>query len=127
MTQIQEYSFRIVEPSDFPSINLWLETPEVSRWYDDPDYVEDIRDHITDERIRPQLVLYRNQPIAYVQDYDIHAYTEHPLSYLPMNSRGIDTFIGLASNLYKGHGTAYLSALAERLFRQGVLLLQSLS
>lgn len=119
MNQKTNYSFRNVAMADLPIIAEWLRTPEVSRWYDDPNYIEDIRDHLNDQRIRSQLVLFRDRPIAYAQDYDIHAWPAHPLSYLPVGSRGIDTFIGTSADMNNGHGSKYLMALASNLFSDG--------
>lgn len=55
-----------------------------------------------------------------MQDYDIHAWPDHPLSFLPRGARGIDTFIGQAEHLHRGLGTAYLRAFSARLFAMGV-------
>lgn len=67
-----------------------------------------------------QLVLLNDKPFAYVQDYDIQAWPDHHLGYLPVGSRGIDTFIGVDALIGKGHGTRYLSRLTHQLFETGV-------
>ena len=67
-----------------------------------------------------QLVLLNDKPFAYVQDYDIQAWPDHHLGYLPVGSRGIDTFIGVDALIGKGHGTRYLSRLTYQLFETGV-------
>lgn len=92
----------------------------MSRWYGDPDYIDTLQRHLGDTRIRMQLVLFDNTPIAYVQDYDIHAWVDHHLSYLPRQSRGIDTFIGVNSRIGQGHGSRYLSLVTQQLFDEGV-------
>ena len=113
------YTFRLVHANDFDTLSGWLKTPEVSRWYEDPDYIGNLEDHLGDNRIRMQLVLYQGLPIAFVQDYDIHGWDEHHLAYLPKEARGIDTFIGASELMGKGHGTKYLSLLARQLFSTG--------
>jgi len=114
------YTFRAVKCSDIPMLSLWVKEPKVSRWFDDPDYAEKIKEKLEDSRIRMRLVCLDEQPIAYLQDYDIHAWTDHHLAYLPPYSRGIDTFIGSAKWIGKGHGTKYLSLFSQQLFCEGV-------
>lgn len=114
------YVFRSVAPGDLQLLSTWLKEPVVSRWYDDPDYIEDLEEHLDDARIRMQLVVFNDEPIAFVQDYDIHAWEDHHLAFLPVGSRGIDTFIGSAALSGKGHGTNYLALLCMQLFDVGV-------
>lgn len=114
------YTFRAVDSSDIPMLSLWVKEPKVSRWFDDPDYAENIKENLEDSRIQMRLVLLDEQPIAYLQDYDIHAWTDHHLAYLPPDSRGIDTFIGSDSWIGKGHGRKYLSLFSKQLFSGGV-------
>ncbi len=114
------YTFREVLIDDMPLLAIWLKEPMVSRWFDDPDYIDDLTENLEDSRIRMQLVLHDSEPIAYVQDYDIHSWTDHHLAYLPPGSRGIDTFIGSSKWIGKGHGTNYLWLLSLLLFQAGV-------
>jgi aminoglycoside 6'-N-acetyltransferase len=114
------YTFRSVGNNDMPLLSKWLQEPKVSRWFNDPDYVDSLKDNLEDSRIRMQLVLHHNEPMAYVQDYDIHAWTDHHLAYLPPESRGVDTFIGSDQLIGKGHGTNYLVLFSDLLFHDGV-------
>ena len=114
------YKFRLVESRDLQLLSEWLKEPLVSRWYTDPDYIDDLEDSLQDSRMRMQLVLLDDRPIAYVQDYDIHQWKDHHLAFLPNKSRGIDTFIGTSELIGKGHGTNYLSLLCTQLFSTGV-------
>ena len=114
------YRFRKVLSDDLQLLSTWLKEPMVSRWYHDEDYIDDLAENLEDSRIRMQLVLHDDNPIAYVQDYDIHSWTDHHLAYLPLNSRGIDTFIGCNKWMGKGHGTYYLTLLSTQLFQDGV-------
>lgn len=115
-----KYTFRQVDSSDLNTLSLWLQEPMVARWFDDPDYINSLEKQLKDSRIRMQLVLLDETPIAYVQDYDIHGWSQHHLAYLPVNSRGIDTFIGSVELIGKGHGASYLSLLCAHLFLEGV-------
>jgi len=114
------YSFRDIVSSDLQLLSSWQKEPKVLRWFGAPESVEDLEDKLEDSRIRIQLVLYNDEPIAYVQDYDIHKWTNHHLAYLPPDSRGIDTFIGSDRWMGKGHGTKYLSLLCQMYFGDGV-------
>lgn len=114
------YAFRSVESSDLPILSEWLREPHVARWYDDPDYIDTLKAHLDDHRFHMQLVLLDGSPIAYVQDYDIHAWAHHHLAFLPGLSRGLDTFIGVPTLIGKDHGSQYLALLAKRLFANGI-------
>jgi len=118
--QNDPYSFHPVSKSDLPLLSVWLKDPAVARWYEDDDYIEDLEESLDDTRIRMQLVLFDAEPIAYVQDYDIHAWSDHHFAYLPVGSRGIDTFIGSSDQMGKGHGTHYLNRLIKQLFAERV-------
>lgn len=114
------YAFKPVVSADLLLLSKWLKEPLVSQWFDDPDYINNLEKHLGDSRIRMQLVLFEETPIAFVQDYDIHAWSEHHLSYLPKHSRGIDTFIGSNALIGRGHGTNYLTLLVVQLLENGV-------
>lgn len=113
------YSFRAVVESDLALLGSWLKSAEVAKWYPDPEYIDDLEDHIEDSRIRMSLVMFDDTAFAYVHDYDIHGWPDHPLSFLPMGSRGLDTFIGEPTMLGCGHGPAYLGLTAKHLFESG--------
>lgn len=113
-------AFRQFEISDLGFVESWLRMPEVARWYPDETYIEDLEDHLQDDRIHQQIVMMGDVPFAYVQDYDIHGWPDHHLSFLPKGARGMDTFIGGSGMIGKGFGTAYLSALTKALFETGV-------
>lgn len=70
-----------------------------------------------------RIVSYRNRPFAYAQDYEVHAWPQAHLAHLPEGSRAIDSFIGLASMIGRGHGGNYLRLLAEHLCEQGAPLI----
>jgi len=114
------YTFKAVNSQNLILLSDWLKEPMVSRWYDDPNYIDHLEEHLNDSRIRMQIVYYNEVPIAYVQDYDIHAWTNHPLAFLPNKARGIDTFIGSSDLIGIGHGSSYLSILCHRYFQQGI-------
>lgn len=114
------YSFKQFQSSDLRIIKPWLLTPAVKLWYPDSDYIEDLEEHLEDARIQMQLVCFKGQPFAYVQDYDIHGWEDHHLSFLPPGSRGLDSFIGKPDMIGCGHGTNYIRLIINSLFKDGV-------
>jgi aminoglycoside 6'-N-acetyltransferase len=109
-----------MRPQDLPMLAEWLREPTVARWFTENDEINDLAAQLTDARIRQQIVLLHNRPIAYVQDYDIHGFKDHPLRFLPKGSRGIDTLIGAASDQGHGYGSAYLMQLLAEMRRADV-------
>lgn len=116
----KHYTFRPVEHSDLSLLSEWIKVPAVAQWFDDPDYIDDLEENLEDHRIHMQLVLLDDKPIAYLQDYNIHAWTDHHLAFLPKGSRGLDTFIGYSNLMGQGHGTHYLKLYSKQLFDNGV-------
>ncbi len=114
------YTFKLVVEEDLPLLSGWLDDPRVKQWYTDDDYIEDLEDSLEDDRIRMQIVSYKDEPIAFVQDYDLHAWNDHHLAYLPPGSRGIDTFIGRSELMGQGHGVRYLMQLCSIMFDDGI-------
>jgi aminoglycoside 6'-N-acetyltransferase len=66
-----------------------------------------------------ELVLFKGRAFAYVQSYEVHAWPQPHLEHLPAGSRAIDTFIGDARMIDRGHGSAYLRILALRMLAEG--------
>ena len=110
------YSFRPMEIADVELVSAWRATPEVSRWWDG----EVDADDLADPASRQWVVSHNNRPFAFLQDYNPHAEPEHPFAFLPIQSRGLDQFIGEPGMLGRGHGPAFLQAFAARLFDDGV-------
>ena len=110
------YSFIKMKEKHLGLIEQWLREPEVTKWYQDPDYIEDLEDGLSDSRIQMMIVFFKGLPFAFIQNYDIHRWPNHHLSYLPKGSRGIDTFIGEAEMIGHGHGTNYLRYSIASLF-----------
>jgi aminoglycoside 6'-N-acetyltransferase len=98
----------------------WIKSPRTAKWFDDPNYDEELRDHLGDDRIDQWVVMRGDVPLAYLQDYRIHGWENHPLGFLPAGSRGMDTCIGTEADMAQGLGPAYLRLHANRLFSCGV-------
>lgn len=98
----------------------WLEVPRVRRWFDDPGCMQDLEDHLTDPRIRQWIVEDAGTGVAYLQDYDIQGWRNHPLGFLPEGARGLDTFVFGEDRMGRGLAVRYLRQHSRSLFADGV-------
>ncbi|HEX8467531.1 MAG TPA: GNAT family N-acetyltransferase [Allosphingosinicella sp.] len=112
------YTFRSVAHSDLELLRRWRERPHVTQWWGAPD-LEPEAEKLAEGRVAMWIVEHLGRPIAYVQDYPVHAWENHPLAPLPPGSRGIDQYIGEPEMLGLGHGSAFVRAHCERLFEAG--------
>jgi aminoglycoside 6'-N-acetyltransferase len=117
------YAFRPAACSDLPMLARWLRTPEVVRWWGDPDeqyalLAEDLANPLMTMRI----VNFGDRPFAYAQDYDVASWPQPHFAGLPPGTRAIDAFIGEPEMIGQGHGGRFLRALAERLRSAGAPL-----
>ena len=117
------YSFRPAVAGDLPRLRRWLHAPEVMRWWGDPrEQFELLRADLNEPRMAMRIVSFNGRPFAYAQDYAVHAWPQPHLTHLPQGARAIDSFIGCPSMVGRGHGSAYLSLLAQRLCAEGAPL-----
>ena len=101
-------------------LSVWLRTPEVARWWGDPDeQAALLRADLSEPRMVMEIVLFGGKPFAYAQNYDVHIWPQPHFASLPPGSRAIDAFIGEPGMIGRGHGGAFLKALALRLKRAG--------
>ena len=89
------YSFKPVTRADFPMLRRWLATPEVRKWWGDPDHeLGLIEEDLREDRMANLIVAVDGQSFAYVQHYEVHSWPQEHLAHLPAGSRAIDTFVG---------------------------------
>ena len=101
-------------------LDAWLRTPEVARWWGDPDrQAALLREDLSEPRMAMEIVSLDGEPFAYAQNYDVHAWPQPHFAHLPGGSRAIDAFIGEPAMIGRGHGAAFLKMLALRLVEQG--------
>lgn len=112
--------FRALSATDLSMLAQWLADPRNSAHWGGPGETDALKDHLTDHRVAQWIVTRDGTDVAYIQDYDIHAYEDHPLAALPEGARGIDTFIGQSSWMGAGLGPSYLALHVQRLFYSGV-------
>jgi aminoglycoside 6'-N-acetyltransferase len=117
------YTFRPMTIDDQALVRRWLTTPDVDRWWGDPDEDDDgvpFEEELSDPNIALWIVSHWDQPFAYIQDYDPHAWANHHFASLPQRARGIDQFIGEPDMIGCGHGSAFIRAHVDQLFARGV-------
>ena len=117
------YTFPRLTRADYPLLRGWLAQPHVRAWWGDPEeeialIEEDIDGGPTDMR----LVVQNDQPFAYVQDYEVHAYDMPQFADLPQGARGMDSFLGDPAYLGQGHGSGFIAARAAQLLGAGAPL-----
>ena len=117
------YLFRPVERDDLVILSDWLRTPEVARWWGDPD--EEfalIEEDLDGAEMAQWIVTLEKAPFAYAQAYEVHAWPQAHFAHLPSGAVAVDAFIGEPAFLGRGHGARFLRALAERLIAAGAPL-----
>jgi len=114
------YIFRPMQATDLPLVRHWLATPQVARWWGDPDaqyalVSEDLR-HPSMEQF---IVASDDRPFAYLQCCDPTAWPDNGLGEQPDGARGIDQFIGEPDMIDCGHGSALIRAFTDGLLAAG--------
>src|SRR5262249_18817034 len=117
------YSFHTAAASDLPMLRRWLHTPEIVRWWGDPDEQAGLLEgDLSEPLMVMRIVSFRDRPFAYAQDYDVGSWPQAQFAHLPAGSRAIDAFVGEPDMIARGHGAAFLRLLAERLVSEGAPL-----
>jgi aminoglycoside 6'-N-acetyltransferase len=114
------YHFRPMTADDLPMAARWLATPEVQRWWGDPESeIRLLEEDLDEARMAMWIVSHEGRPFAYIQDYDPLSWAMHHFARLPPGSRGIDQFIGEPDMLNRGHGSAFIRAHVDHLLAAG--------
>jgi len=117
------YSFQPAVHEDLPLLHRWLQTPEVVRWWGDPEeQFALIREDLDVQEMTQWIVSFENRPFAYAQAYEVHQWPQSHFNHLPPGAMAIDAFIGEPSMIGCGHGGKFLRLLAERLIDNGAPL-----
>jgi aminoglycoside 6'-N-acetyltransferase len=117
------YLFRPVTREDLPLLRRWLETPEVVRWWGDPnEQFTLLKGDLDEPSMVMAIVSLGAKPFAYAQHYDVHSWPQTHFAGLPKGTRAIDTFIGEPEMIGCGHGAAFVRLLARRLREEGAPL-----
>jgi aminoglycoside 6'-N-acetyltransferase len=98
----------------------WLGTPEVARWWGDPkEQIDLITEDLDEPLMRQWIVEHEGRAFAYVQAYPANAWPQTHLRQLPNGAMVVDAFIGEPAMLGRGHGSAFLHAVGEKLLAEG--------
>jgi aminoglycoside 6'-N-acetyltransferase len=117
---VKRYSFRPAVREDLPLLRLWLQTPEIIRWWGDPEeQAALLEEDLSEPAMIMLIVSFDGRPFAYAQHYAVHTWPQAHFEALPKGSRAIDAFIGEPNMIGKGHGSAFLRLLAEELRHDG--------
>lgn len=113
MFEIDKIIFQKLQIKDLPLMQLWLSQPAIHQWYDKDkqNTMEEINNRYGpkikgDQPTDCYLVLYENNPVAYIQTYKVNDWPEFG-DYVGYDdhSASIDLFIGDINFMGKGFGT----------------------
>lgn len=120
-----DITFKPLKNDHLPLMFQWLQKPHVKIWWDpDLDWTPDLLqekygthadgyyvENGIKKPLRAFVVEAKNEPVAYVQLYNVHNYPGAdaiPKDELAPSSAGLDMFIGEEAFVGKGYGTAIL-------------------
>jgi aminoglycoside 6'-N-acetyltransferase len=114
------YTFRACTADDLSMLRRWLGTPDVVRWWGDPDEQYALLDEDLGEPLMTMLIVEADgRPFAYAQHYDVGSWPAPHFAELPARSRAIDAFVGEPEMIGAGHGGRFLRQLAQALKAAG--------
>jgi aminoglycoside 6'-N-acetyltransferase len=115
-----DYVFHSMSAADLSLIRCWLETPEVMRWWGQPDeqfaLVSGDLDHPDMDQF---IVALDEHPFGYIQCYPLSTWNQGFGSHPPA-TRGIDQFIGVSDMIGRGHGSGFIRQFVESLLARGI-------
>lgn len=120
-----EFSFRAVRPSDFNQLWQWLNAPHIAPVWDGPktllEVVEKYKSKVECPNQKNYIVSRGGAPIGYVGIYRVSELAAADYPDEPASTLGCDQFVGDASLLGKGLGSAFLRIVTDwYLARDGV-------
>jgi aminoglycoside 6'-N-acetyltransferase len=115
----RDYGFRAMSAADLSLVRNWLETPEVMRWWGQPDQQHAlVSGDLEVETMDQFIVALDGRPFGYIQCYDLSDW-DSGFGTHPAGTRGIDQFIGEPEMIGLGHGSGFIRQLVEGLLRSG--------
>ena len=94
---------------DLSLVGGWLAKSYIAKWWGEPKQeLADIAAELDEPHIRQWIVAIDGQPVAFIQDYDVHHWPQPHTDPLPVGALGIDMLIGDENLTGKGHGSAIL-------------------
>jgi aminoglycoside 6'-N-acetyltransferase len=111
------YTFQSMTEADLPMIRRWLATPEVVRWWGDPDEQHElVSGDLTHPDMDQFIVAFDDRPFAYIQCYRLSTWNQG-FGEQPAETRGIDQFIGEPEWIGRGHGSKFIRQFADELLQ----------
>jgi aminoglycoside 6'-N-acetyltransferase len=115
-----DYVFRRMTTADLALIHDWLASPQVRKWWGDPDEQYALVSGDLEEPAMDQYIVdFHDSPFGYLQCCDLTAW-HTGFGPQPQGTRGIDLFIGKPDMIGRGHGSALLRHFVDDLLRNGV-------
>ena len=116
-------SFRRIQMDDLPLLQSWLNESHVHEWYDKDEkqtfthVSKEYTPKITgEEPTKGYIVLYKNQPVAYIQSYRAGAWPEFSQrTGYGASDAGIDLFVGDPNLIGKGFGTMMITKFLQEI------------
>ena len=116
------YAFRAMSRDDLPMIERWLVTPEVMRWWGEPDEQYELVSGDLDHPDMDQFIVELDgRPFAYIQCYRLSTWNPG-FGEQPRDARGIDQFIGEPDMVDQGYGSALIRTFVDDLLEAGTPL-----
>ena len=116
---------RLLNDSDIPLIEIWLNKEHVKRWYEIPalgitinDWISELKEYKGEfQWITYLIVLWQDRPIGLCLYYKCVDSSDEDFGTLPLTgSYGIDYLIGEESYLGKGLGKGIITLLVDKIF-----------
>lgn len=116
---------RILNDSDIPLVEVWLNKEHVKKWYEIPhlgitidDWLLEIKEYKGNfQWITYLIVLWNSRPIGLCLHYKCEDSIDEDFGTLPLtDSYGIDYLIGEESQLGKGLGKGIITLLVDKIF-----------
>jgi len=115
-----DYDFRPLSRDDLPLIRRWLATPDVVRWWGQPDEQYALVSGDLDHPDMDQFIVgHDERPFGYIQCYALSTWNEG-FGGQPPRTRGIDQFIGEPDMIGCGHGAGFIRQFVEALLGSGI-------
>jgi aminoglycoside 6'-N-acetyltransferase len=78
------YALRPAVREDLPLLRAWLRTPEVVRWWGDPEAEAALlEEDLSEPRMVMRIVSFEGAPFAYAQHYALHDWPQPHFATLP--------------------------------------------
>jgi aminoglycoside 6'-N-acetyltransferase len=114
-----DYIFRSMTAANLPLIRRWLASPQVMKWWGDPEeQYALVRGDLDHPDMDQFIVALDDQPFGYLQCYLLSTWNQS-FGLQPPATRRIDQFIGEPGMIGRGHGSGFIRQFADTLLASG--------